>query len=233
MNGPRWEHIADVASGIRVWRLVVGVFQENCYVLASVAGGDVVVIDPGDEADTILDGLRDEGLTARLVINTHGHADHIGGNAAVIDAGGGELLIHAADAAMLTDPMRNLSAFLGDEVASPPATRTLTDGEELAVPGIRLRVVHTPGHTPGGICLVTGDDAAPLIFSGDTLFAGSVGRVDLPGGSWDQEMQSIESRLLPLPAAARVFPGHGPATTLAEERARNPFVREWLMRGGA
>ena len=233
MNTARWEIVGELPGGIRVARIVLGAFQENCYVLAPVTGGDVVVIDPGDEADAILDGLRAEGLHARLVINTHGHMDHIGGNAALIEEDGGELLIHADDAAMLTDPARNLSSLFGPGIQSPPATRTVEGGEECAVPGIRLRIVHTPGHTPGGICVVAGDASAPVVFSGDTLFAGSVGRVDLPGGSWEQQMLSIEERLLPLPAATRVLPGHGPATDLATERARNPFLLEWLAGRGA
>lgn len=232
MKGPRWELVAELPGGIRVVRIVVGALAENCYVLAPVGGGDAIVIDPGADADEILAGMRADGLHARLIINTHGHMDHIGGNAALIEEDGGELVIHAADAAMLPDPSRNLSAFLPPAFASPPATRTIEAGEELAVSGMRLRVLHTPGHTPGGVCLVTGDALAPLVFSGDTLFAGSVGRVDLPGGSWTQQMQSIEAQLLPLSAAARVFPGHGPDTDLATERARNPFLLEWLAGGG-
>ncbi len=228
MTGPRWEQVAELPGGVRVARIVVGALAENCYVLAPASGGDAIVIDPGDDADEILAGLRDAGLRPRLVVNTHGHMDHIGGNAALIEEAGGALLIHAADAAMLTDPARNLSSFLPPPFVSPPATRTIEGGEELAAGALRLRVLHTPGHTPGGVCLVAGEGAGTLVFSGDTLFAGSVGRVDLPGGSWEQQMQSIEQQLLPLPPAAHVFPGHGPATDMATEHAQNPFVREWL-----
>ena len=211
------------ANGVRIGCVVVGPLLENCYLVAGVDGGDAIVIDPGDEPERILNAARGWGLTPRLVVNTHGHMDHIGGNAAIVSSGA-ELAIHGEDAAMLTDPAKNLSAFLPPSIVSPAATRLIEEGEEIAIGAVRLRVIHTPGHTPGGVCL----DAGGVLFSGDTLFDGSVGRVDLPGGSWEALMRAITDRLLPLGDGVRVLPGHGPETTVGEERRSNPFVREWL-----
>ncbi len=221
----RFDDMGTVGD-VRIGRLVVGPLEENCYVLAPAVGGDAIVIDPGDDAERILLAARAWGLTPRVIANTHGHMDHIGANAAVVAAGHNvELAIHADDAAMLTDPTRNLSTFLPPEITSPAATRLLVHGDDLTCGAVRLRVIHTPGHTPGGVSLLLGDS---VLFSGDTLFAGSVGRVDFPGGSWRTLMSSIVARLLPLANTVRVLPGHMGVTTIGEERRANPFVREFL-----
>lgn len=224
--------LEDVGTvgGVRIGRVTVGAFAENCYLVAPVGGGDAIIIDPGAEADAILEAARGWGLTPRLVINTHGHMDHIGANAAVVDAFGAALLVHAEDAAMLPDPGGNLSAFLPPAVVSPAATRHVAHGEELVAGDVRLTVLHTPGHTRGSICLALGQGSGGALLSGDTLFAGSVGRVDLPGGSWTEIMCSIEDRLLGLPDDVRVLPGHGEATSIGRERGANPFVLEWRER---
>ncbi len=216
------------AGAIRIASVTVGMLAENCYILAPVTGGDAVIVDPGAESEVILGAVRAWGLTPRLVVNTHGHADHIGANGAVA-AAGAELAIHAADAPMLTDPSQNLSLFIPPALVSPPATRFLTDGEEVVVGAVRLGVIHTPGHTEGGLTFALDG----FLLAGDTLFAGSVGRVDLPGGSWESLMGSIVERLFPLGDAVRVLPGHGPETTIGAERRANPFVRQWLAGGEA
>lgn len=227
MTETRFVDLGTVGD-VRVGRLVVGPLEENCYVVAPTRGGDAIVIDPGDEADRILAAARGWGLTPRIVANTHGHMDHIGANAALVAAGHGvDIAIHADDAPMLTDPAQNLSTFLPPDVRSPAATLLLVDGEDLVVGSVRLAVMHTPGHTRGGTSFLLRANGDAVLFSGDTLFRGSVGRVDLPGGSWPALAASIVDRLLPLGDAVRVLPGHMDATTIGEERRANPFVREF------
>ena len=200
--------------------LAVGPFQSNCYVLADGAGGPAAVVDPGDEAGRILALLRDRGLTVSHILLTHGHLDHIGAVRAVKEATGAAVCIHPLDAPMLEDPSRNLSAGSGRPVTAPEPDRLLEDGEELQVGSLRLRVLHTPGHTPGGVCFLLDD----RVLSGDTLFAGTIGRSDFPGGDMEQLLESIRTKLLPLPDHLLVCPGHGDATTIGEEKQGNPFL---------
>jgi len=199
---------------------VAGHMQANCYIIGCPETGEAAVVDPGGDADRILARLKARGLRLRYIILTHGHVDHIAALGEVRDATGAEVLIHAADADMLTDPTRNLSFFMGRRLRFSPAERLLADGDTIEVGTVRLEVVHTPGHTPGGICLKTDD----LVITGDTLFAGSVGRSDFPGGNHRQLIRSIKERLLCLPGHTRVYPGHGPETTIGEEKRYNPFL---------
>jgi len=199
---------------------VAGHMQANCYIIGCPATGEAAVVDPGGDADRILARLKARGLRLRYIILTHGHVDHIAALGEVRDATGAEVLIHAGDAEMLTDPTRNLSFFMGRRLRFSPAERLLADGDTIEVGTVRLEVVHTPGHTPGGICLKTDD----LVITGDTLFAGSVGRSDFPGGNHRQLIRSIKERLLCLPGHTRVYPGHGPETTIEEEKRYNPFL---------
>lgn len=215
--------------------LAVGPMMANCYVVAGEGSPEAVVIDPGADARDILETIRSHGLRVSAIINTHGHADHIGANSQVKQETGAPLLAHRAEASMLTEPTMNLSTWAGLPIYGPPADRLLDDGEEIRVGTLLLTVLHTPGHTRGGICLVARDDSAnpacttgrcqgPYVFSGDTLFAGSVGRTDFPGGSFADLVQSIKEKLLVLDDDTEVYPGHGPATTIGEERASNPFL---------
>lgn len=199
---------------------VAGHMQANCYIIGCPATNEAAVVDPGGDADRILARLKARGLRLRYIILTHGHVDHIAALGEVRDATGAEVLIHAGDAEMLTDPTRNLSFFMGRRLRFSPAERLLADGDTIEVGTVRLEVVHTPGHTPGGICLKTDD----LVITGDTLFAGSVGRSDFPGGNHRQLIRSIKERLLCLPGHTRVYPGHGPETTIEEEKRYNPFL---------
>lgn len=204
-----------------VKRLVVGPLATNCYVVARKAGAAAAVIDPGAEAERIVVEAADEDLRVVYVIDTHGHSDHVGGNRQVLEATGASLAIHEADASMLEDPVANISAFVGGHVDSPPPTVLLHDGDKLDVDGLELCVSHTPGHTPGSIVILAGD----ALFTGDTLFAGSVGRTDLPGGSSRELAESLATKIVPLNSGITVYPGHGESSTIGREKMVNPFLQ--------
>jgi len=221
----------DVRPGVTVRAAVVGFAEANCYVLACDESREAGIIDPGtqgkDEASAIAAEIERLGASVRYIINTHGHPDHISGNDFLKAAVGGEVLIHELDAFKLTDPMRNASRMFGFDVRVKPADRLLEDGETIAVGKVELKVLHTPGHSAGGIALL-GDG---YVFTGDTLFAGSIGRSDLPCSSdentiaYDVLLDSIRGRLLTLPEETIVLTGHGPPTTIGEEKRSNPFLR--------
>ncbi len=202
--------------------LVVGNIGTNCYLVGCPETKKAAVIDPGGDGSHILSVLNQAGYQVEYIINTHGHIDHIGSNKKIKDATGAQLLIHKEDAEYLTNPTKNLSGFMVSRTAGPAADRLLAEGDMIEIGDtVRLEVIHTPGHTPGGICLKTGD----VIFTGDTVFAGSIGRTDLPGGSYEIIIKSIREKLLTLAGDYQLLPGHGPATTLREEKVSNPFLR--------
>ncbi len=206
-------------------RLIVSrPFDENTYVVWRDGRDDALVIDPGMEPDAILDCLRQEGLAVAAILNTHGHADHIAGNAEMKKAyPGAPLLIGEGDAPMLTDAELNLSAAFGMPITSPPADRLLKDGEMIELAGIPLEVRLIPGHSPGHVIFV--HHGPPVqVFGGDVLFAGGIGRCDFPGGSMPTLLKGIREKLLPLGPEAEVYPGHGPDTTAGEEAASNPYL---------
>jgi hydroxyacylglutathione hydrolase len=208
---------------LEVRGVVVGLFRENCWVVGSRQRGEACVIDPGDEPEEILALARDMGVRITRVVASHAHLDHIMAARDIVEATGAPFLLHEGDlfiADSMPDAARN---WLGREV--PPAPRPdafPVDGQDLEIAGVSVRVIHTPGHTPGSLCLYAPD--AGLLFSGDTLFRESIGRTDLPGGDTGQILRSISQRLFALPDDTRVLPGHMQETTIAYERAHNPFV---------
>jgi len=201
-------------------KLEVGMIMANCYIVGCEKTRQAVVIDPGDEGDRILYRLADNKLTVAYIINTHGHFDHVGANKQLKEATGADLLIHEADAPMLSMLSEMAESFGMAMDNSPPPDRTLKDGDKITFGDITMDVIHTPGHTPGGISLVTDKKA----FVGDTLFAGSIGRTDFPGGDFNTLIESIQKRLFPLGDDVTVYCGHGPETTIGMERRTNPFV---------
>src|SRR5918911_1382336 len=183
-------------------------FEENTYVVWLPGRSECVVIDPGLEPDLILDVLRGEGLTVSAVLNTHGHADHIGGNEALKEAfPAAPLIIGAREVQLLGDPQANLSAPFGLPITSPPADRTVAEGDVVEEAGLALEVLDVPGHSPG-----------------DVLFRGGIGRSDFPGGDGALLLAGIRTKLFTLPPDTVVYPGHGPATTVGREKATNPYV---------
>ena len=203
--------------------LTVGPFQENCYVVGDEVSGEGALVDPGDEATRIALAVEQTGLEIGQIIITHAHIDHVGAIAPLVEEYACPVLMHEEDEAMLkTVPQQAMMMGLRFGKV-PKVDRHVADEEVLEVGSLRLRSLYTPGHAPGHLSfLVEGEEA---VFSGDALFAGSVGRVDLPGGSMEVLMRSIEERLLPLPDDTRVLSGHGPETTIGRERMTNPFLR--------
>lgn len=207
-------------------RLVVGPLGVNCYILGDDATREAFVIDPGGNARDILNALERHQLKVSAIVNTHAHFDHVVALDEIRTATGAPFMIHVEEADTLARAQASAALF-GLAIPPPkPADRLLRDGDELSAGKISLKVLHTPGHTPGGICLLDGKN----LFAGDTLFQGSIGRTDFPGGDYGTLMRSIRDRLLPLPDDTVVYPGHGPSTTLREEKTLNPFLRP-LMTG--
>ena len=202
-------------------RLVLGQLDTNCWLAADAEGGPLLVIDPAGDAAVLLDAIA--GRSVSVVVLTHGHFDHLGAATAVCTATGAPLAVHRLDAAVVTDSWANGGGMFGFEHVGPAPDRLLEDGDTVQAGALTLGVLHTPGHTPGCICLYAADALDPHLFSGDTLFRGSVGRSDLPGGDGRELSRSIERQLSVLPVATKVHPGHGPDTTIAYEARVNPF----------
>ncbi len=198
----------------------VGPLQVNCFIVACSKTRDAMVVDPGDEGQKILDILRKEKLQLKIVVNTHGHFDHIGANRLLVEETNAELLIHEKDVPLMGQAAQHAALYGLTTTPSPEPTRTLAGGDRFKVGELEVTVIHTPGHSAGGICLLVGDH----LFSGDSLFAGSVGRTDLPGGDHSALIDGVKKRLMVLPEDTVVHPGHGPDTTIGEEQRSNPFV---------
>jgi len=208
-----------------VKQLEVGRLAVFCYIIGCEASGNAALVDPAADADRILNEAASLGLTVQYVINTHAHPDHISGNADIVERTGAQIIIHEAEASWLGSlANKAFLAMIGGRT-SPPADVTVKDGDTISVGNVRLSVIHTPGHSPGGICLY---DGAKYVITGDTLFVGGVGRTDLPGGSMKTMMKSIKERIMVLPDDTIILPGHNygpaPTSTVKDERENNPFL---------
>jgi glyoxylase-like metal-dependent hydrolase (beta-lactamase superfamily II) len=201
--------------------MAVGPLSVNCLVLGCDETREGVVVDPGGDVERIVEAVRRHDLAIRYVINTHGHFDHVGGNRQAVAIFGAPLLIHQADAPML-DRVADVGRMYGIQCEnSPPADGFLVDGMEIEFGTCRMKVLHTPGHTPGGCCLYLAQENK--VITGDTLFADSIGRTDLPGGSHDQLLESIRGKLFTLPDDVVAYPGHGTETSIGHEKRHNPY----------
>lgn len=202
-------------------RLVVGPIQCNCYIVGDPQTKEAIVIDPGDQPDDILASIERHGLKLVAAVATHAHFDHVLGAEAIRERTGVPFYLHADDVPILQAMQERGLKFLGIELPPPPEVdRYYTEGDELTAGSLRLAVIHTPGHSPGSVSLVAPEE---VVFSGDTLFADSIGRTDLPGGDYEQELASIRERLFPL-GDLPVYPGHGRPTSIEREKISNPFV---------
>ena len=202
----------------------VGLLQCNCTMLGSEQTREAVIIDPGDDVPRIVSRLAHHKLTARYIIATHGHIDHVGGFKELKEATGAPVYLHEGDL-FLYNALAMQAQLLG--ITPPSSTEVdarMDDGDEIGAGEIKLRVHHTPGHTPGSICFYSAGDDARL-YAGDTLFMGSIGRTDLWGGSFEEIMDSLRNKVITLPDETVVIPGHGPATTIGREKRFNPFLQ--------
>jgi len=202
-----------------VKKLVTGPLQVNTYILGDVDSKEAMVIDPGGNAGGVIQVLEQQGWKLKLIVLTHGHGDHIGAVSELKQRTGVSMMIHNEDAAMLADSKRNFTSMMGTGVEMTP-DGLLEDGDEILLGEKSVVVIHTPGHTQGGICL----KADQFLFTGDTLFMLSIGRTDLEGGNHRQLIRSIQERLMILDDNIVVYPGHGPESTIGEERKRNPYL---------
>jgi len=203
-------------------QLCVGPLQVNCYIIADEKTKEAMVIDPGDDAGDILRVINEKGFTVRYLVLTHAHFDHTGANKDLKEATGAELLMHPDDKQLLESAANQGSMFGMRSAASPPADRYVKHGDVITAGGVSLKVLHTPGHSSGGICLL----GQGMVFTGDALFAGSIGRTDLPGGDFHALIRSIQQNLMTLPDETKVYSGHGPSSTIGIERSENPFLTD-------
>ncbi len=212
-------------SPLKIQSVVSMPFDENTYIVTGPREGECLVIDPGFDPQAILDLLAEQELTPAAILCTHGHSDHIAGNASLKEQWPEcPLIIGHGDASKLTDPVGNLSAGYGFKLVSPPADQTVAEGETLDLAGIKLKVRETPGHSAGHVVFIVEDHDPVFVLGGDVLFAGGIGRTDFADGNFADLKRSIHEKLFTLPAETIVLPGHGPQTTIGEEKEHNPYV---------
>jgi len=211
-----------------VKQMKVGFMDVFCYIVSCPRTKEALVIDPAGDEDRVFEEISQRGLVLKFIVNTHSHSDHTCGNARMKDLTGADILIHELDSGMLGTPRGQAMARQWGFTPSPPADRTVKDGDRIVVGDVSLEVLHTPGHSPGGICLL----GKGHVFTGDTLFVGAIGRTDLPGASMSQFMNSIKQKLLTLPDETRVWPGHDygyrPSSTIGDEKRTNPWLVDLL-----
>jgi glyoxylase-like metal-dependent hydrolase (beta-lactamase superfamily II) len=238
--------LPDSLTVVLIASFPAGPWQTNCYVVATEPGAECVIIDPGmDAVSGVRDIVHGQRLKPVSVMLTHGHLDHMYSVTPLCSSFDSTCWVHPADRVLLSDPLRSMgtetAAMLAQLTGSQPAfsepddVRELTDEAAFEIAGVSFSCLHTPGHTPGSMMFQTPYDGeepvSSLVFSGDVLFAGSIGRTDLPGGSPSQMLRSLQTKVLPLPDATGVLPGHGPQTTVARERAGNPYLQEQYLAG--
>jgi len=211
-------------DGFGMIKVVVGMLDVNCYIVWDKDTKEAAVIDPGGDPENIIALVESEKLQVKYVINTHGHFDHVGADADIKEAFGAELVIHNGDAPMLENAAAYSMTFGASAKNQPPPDITIKDGSVISFGKVKINVLGSPGHSPGGVLLSIGD--GKVVITGDSLFAGSIGRTDLPGGSYEQLMSSLRDKILPMNNDTRLFPGHGPDTTVREEKNSNPYFQE-------
>ena len=200
--------------------LVVGALETNCYLVSSKKTQECAIVDPAAEANKIFALIAKKELKPIMILNTHGHIDHIGANRDMKEKFDIPLRIHSLDGHMLGQEQQSELGFFLQAKTSPPADSYFKDGEKIKIGNFSLRVLHTPGHSPGSVSFI-GDS---FVLSGDTLFCGGVGRTDLPGGNWEDMEESLKKKILTLPEEMIVLPGHGPSTSIGQEKNTNPFI---------
>lgn len=206
---------------MEVIRMPAGIYAANCYIVYDENAKEGIVVDPGGDVDDIINRIEKLGLTIKYIVLTHGHGDHIAGVKGLKNHTGAKVAIHKDDAYMVRDGRKNLSSMMAMGTVEFEPDILLDENDVIEFGNIRCEVIHTPGHTPGGITLRIGDS----LFTGDTLFAGSIGRTDFEGGSFDTIINSIKTKLMVFPDDTKVYPGHGPSTTIKMEKRYNPFIR--------
>lgn len=206
---------------MKIKRIPAGIYAANCYIIYSEDSKEGIVVDPGGDVDEILASIEEDKLKIKCIILTHGHADHIGGIVSLRQALSVPIMIHEDDREMLIDGNKNLSTMMAMGTIEVEPNVLLKDGDIIEFGEEKAEIIHTPGHTRGGICIKVGDN----IITGDTLFAGSIGRTDLLGGDYETIIKSIKDKLLIYPDEVKVFPGHGAPSTIGKERVSNPFLR--------
>lgn len=195
-------------------------YGTNTYLIWDDTSKEAAIIDPAAPSKNLIEEIKNRKVSLKYLISTHGHGDHIGGNKSIDDNFNVKKCIHADDANSLTDPNMNLSTFWNSELIAPQADIILKDGDELFLGSNKMHIIHTPGHSRGSVCILTEN----LLFSGDTLFAEGIGRTDLPGGDYATLINSIKTKLFTLDGKIKVLPGHGPDSTIEDEKVGNPFV---------
>ncbi len=209
---------------IEIIQIPVGPLQSNCYIIYCNESRKALIIDPGEQGPTIIETIKELNLEPSWIILTHGHGDHIGAVGFIMDQYDLKLAIHRDEENMLSDARANLSGIFSEPIVAPPADRLLDDGDTIEFDGLTVKVLHTPGHSPGSVSFLLGNH----LFTGDALFKETVGRTDLPGGSHVKLTQSIRDKILVLDDDIIVYPGHGETTTVGEERRNNPYLQEIL-----
>lgn len=202
--------------------IIVGPFEVNCYLYWDEATSDGVIIDPGLDESVIIHEIDKSGMAPRAILLTHGHGDHIAAVEPVKEHFELPLYVGKGDEELLRNPSANVSELIGQPIVAPSPDHIVEDEQTIAIGSLRFSIIATPGHTPGGVCYL--DEKANLVFTGDSLFWGSIGRTDLPGGSLNTLLDSIKSKLLKLPDNITCYPGHGPQTTIGAEKSQNPFL---------